>query len=330
MESDHRSGGKHLVICPGSLGDTVLRLVAVRVLQERGELSKTLLLVGTFPYLRLARVLVPGSLLSDFDGPPWWELFSGGAGCSERLALELSGVRKALLWLPQDEHADETLRRAGVKVRIWRSIPREGVDGGHVLEHLSGVSRKELEPFPETILPRRDPQAEGARFRAVIHPGAGSPAKRIPIVCYRRLAGALRREGWEVIWLVGPAEAEEPGDFSPCDWRIPVVDSPSLEELTDLLRGASVAIGNDSGVLHLAAVLGIPVIAVFLRTDPEFWHPLGPATFVLDARNPAEPQVRSFRFLTPTEIEPSGVLQFVLLELLKTLAVNFPPRTQRS
>ena len=40
-------------------------------------------------------------------------------------------------------------------------------------------------------------------------------------------------------------------------------------------RSARVYIGNDSGITHLAAAVGTPVVAIFGPTDPAVWAPRG-------------------------------------------------------
>jgi len=50
-----------------------------------------------------------------------------------------------------------------------------------------------------------------------------------------------------------------------------------LRTLAAVLARASVYLGNDSGVSHLAAAAGAPTVAVFGPTDPDRWSPVGPA-----------------------------------------------------
>jgi len=54
-----------------------------------------------------------------------------------------------------------------------------------------------------------------------------------------------------------------------------VPDGLSLPEVAGELRTGRLFIGNDSGVTHLAAWLGLPTIALFGPTDPASWAPLG-------------------------------------------------------
>jgi hypothetical protein len=54
-----------------------------------------------------------------------------------------------------------------------------------------------------------------------------------------------------------------------------------LSRLAALLVECSGYVGNDSGVSHLAAALGVPTAAVFGPTDPAVWAPVGPKVSVV-------------------------------------------------
>jgi ADP-heptose:LPS heptosyltransferase len=55
-----------------------------------------------------------------------------------------------------------------------------------------------------------------------------------------------------------------------------------LYDLACWLAGARAYIGNDSGIAHLAAAVGTPVVAIFLTTDPRVWSPRGGHVVVLE------------------------------------------------
>jgi heptosyltransferase-1 len=67
----------------------------------------------------------------------------------------------------------------------------------------------------------------------------------------------------------------------------------SLAELIALTRRARLFIGGDTGPMHLAAALGIPVVAIFGPTDPARNGPFGTRSIVL--RSPASPTTHSRR-----------------------------------
>jgi ADP-heptose:LPS heptosyltransferase len=96
---------------------------------------------------------------------------------------------------------------------------------------------------------------------AVIHPFASIAAKRWPLENFGAVAAAL---GMPVRWCAGP---DEPLDDA--------VRINNLYELACWISMARVYIGNDSGISHLAAAVGTPVVAIFLSTDPRIWAPRG-------------------------------------------------------
>lgn len=99
---------------------------------------------------------------------------------------------------------------------------------------------------------------------AVIHPFSGSPRKNWPLEKFRALAHGLER-GMPVRWCAG---REDP----PLAGAVYIDD---LHELACWLARASLYIGNDSGITHLAAAVGTPVLALFGPTDPTIWAPRG-------------------------------------------------------
>ncbi len=111
------------------------------------------------------------------------------------------------------------------------------------------------------------PEVAGENF-AVIHPFASSPAKRWPLDHFRSVAASL---DCPVEWLAGPEEPLE-GAFR-CD---------DLYDLACWLSRARVYIGNDSGISHLAAAVGVPTVAIFLTTNPGIWAPRGSHVRVLE------------------------------------------------
>jgi lipopolysaccharide heptosyltransferase II len=62
-----------------------------------------------------------------------------------------------------------------------------------------------------------------------------------------------------------------------------------LDELMSLLSQCDLLLTNDTGTMHLAAMLGVPVVAVFGSTDPLLTGPLGPGHIVLQHRVPCGP-----------------------------------------
>jgi len=128
---------------------------------------------------------------------------------------------------------------------------------------------------------------------AILNPGAGWGAKQWPAERYGYVARKLAEEGLRVLINAGPGEellalateaASEGGaDALAC----------SLTELIALTRRARLFIGGDTGPLHLAAALGVPVVGIFGPTNPARNGPFGTSSIVL--RSPRSPTSHSRR-----------------------------------
>jgi ADP-heptose:LPS heptosyltransferase len=121
----------------------------------------------------------------------------------------------------------------------------------------------------------------------VLAPGSGGRAKCWPRPHWLQLAGALAARGERLEVLVGPAELER-DDPRRWPWPAPVaaVVEPDLVPVAERLRQARAFVGNDSGTSHLAALLGVPTVAIFGPSDPAVFAPLGPRVRVLGGGDP--------------------------------------------
>ncbi len=126
---------------------------------------------------------------------------------------------------------------------------------------------------------------------AILNPGAGWGAKQWPAERYGQVARALAKYGVQSVVNYGPGEedlalvAETASDGAARALQF------SITELIALTRRAKLFIAGDTGPLHLAAALRIPVVAVFGPTDPARNGPYGTRSMVL--RNPQSPTTHS-------------------------------------
>ena len=146
------------------------------------------------------------------------------------------------------------------------------------------------------------------RGPAVLFVGAGSRGgdgdKRWPLEHWAALHAAIAGDrelvpgGVEVI--AGPVEQERWSDEEAELFKLMTLDREQsgvlkkLDHLADVLRGARLVVSADTGPAHLAAQLGVPVLALFGPTDPTVWAPVGPRVSVL-----SPPKPRSMGWLKP-------------------------------
>jgi heptosyltransferase-1 len=165
--------------------------------------------------------------------------------------------------------------------------------GSHVIEQ--NVSVAEAVAQQKMKIPRvefpRDSAAEqriGVRLSeqgidsfAILNPGAGWGAKRWPAERYGQVAGKLASEGVRSIVNYGPGEESLAREVESAGAGAAMAMKCSITELVALTRRARLFVGGDTGPMHLAAALGVPVVAIFGPTDPARTGPYGTHSIVL-------------------------------------------------
>jgi ADP-heptose:LPS heptosyltransferase len=148
---------------------------------------------------------------------------------------------------------------------------------------------------------------------AVIHPAAVMETKKWEPGRFAELARALQEMGLAIVLTCGPGEesvAQEVGRLVPsCE----LMTGLGIPELAELIQGARLYAGNDSGPMHLAAAVGTPVVAIWGSSDSRRWRPWAVNSVVV--QNPFEcnpcPGYRCLVAPTPLCIESVTVEQAV-------------------
>jgi heptosyltransferase I len=137
----------------------------------------------------------------------------------------------------------------------------------------------------------------GIREFAILNPGAGWGAKRWPARRYGAVARALAGDGVRSILNCGPGEDDLAREAEAASEGAAKAMKLSITELIALTRRTRVFIGGDTGPLHLAAALRVPVVAIFGPTDParNGPYPTGNATRSIVLRNPVSPTTHARR-----------------------------------
>jgi heptosyltransferase-2 len=118
----------------------------------------------------------------------------------------------------------------------------------------------------------------------VLCPGAEfGPAKRWPEPHYAKVANHYLALGWQV-WILGSAKdkavAHQIQNLSN-DRCIDLSGCTSLAQVIDLMSLATVVVSNDSGLMHIAAALSRPLVALYGSSSADFTPPLSAQVQVL-------------------------------------------------
>ena len=125
--------------------------------------------------------------------------------------------------------------------------------------------------------------AEAARMQeklkgrpyVVIHPGSIMATKRWESRRFGEIGRSLAARGFTIVVTSGPGEESSSGKVASEIEGTLILLGLSIAELAELIRGARLYIGNDSGPMHLAAAVGTPTIAVWGSSDSRRWRPWG-------------------------------------------------------
>jgi len=106
-------------------------------------------------------------------------------------------------------------------------------------------------------------------------PGAEyGPAKQWPIEYYAKLAKALADKGWQV-WILGSDKDKAAGDrIADSSEIVNLCGKTQLVDTVDLLACANSVVSNDSGLMHVAAAVGVNVNVIYGSSTPEYTPPL--------------------------------------------------------
>lgn len=147
---------------------------------------------------------------------------------------------------------------------------------------------------PKTLLPV-DPEAEAwvdaelarkdlERF-AILAPTAGWSAKEWPAENFGAVARELAASGISSLINFGPGEEAVAEQVRQASGGIAIPFACDLGQLIALTRRAKLFVGGDTGPMHLAAALQVPVVALFGPTDPARNGPYSPYARVLRSPN---------------------------------------------
>lgn len=277
---------RFLILRGGAIGDFIVTLPVLHTLRAQWP-DAHIELIG---YPHIARLAAAAGLVAKvhaLDTARIARFFGQRPDIDDATIAFLSSFDVTISFLHDpDGFVGSNFRLYGARQFLYRSP----VDpAGHIVDHL-------LKPLESLALygtgavpslPLGTPEraagrawidaAGGGPSPLAVHPGSGSARKNWPLDRFLEVARTTAGRGRRLLFILGEADHEIAGAVraAAASLGAPVADSLDLVELAGVLANCGGYLGNDSGITHIAAALGIPVVTVFGPTDPARWAPRG-------------------------------------------------------
>ncbi len=313
------TGERFLLVQLADIGDLVLATPAISALRQAKPQAQIDLLAS-----RHALPIVPPALVSRIIP------FDKGDRSASRALFSRQNVRRLLTLGAGDydtviffhhftlkigvakfrliARASRAERIVGLKNHHVGFLTDYAVDEGFGAKHeaqywleLVGLVGASSHPRPAQVHREAYPDASGTPKqndetapKVVIHAGSGgySDARRWLPTRFAQVAAQLKQQYDAEIILVGRRadDSDEVARIMDCEPKN-LVGRTSLPQLADVIGRADLFIGADSGVMHLAAATGAPVISIFGPSNFRAWHPwaVGGRAAVLTSRAECSP-----------------------------------------
>lgn len=283
------------MIHPGGLGDVLLAVPAMARLRTRFPNHRLMLcaLEQVATLLLACRII---DAWTSVQGRAWTELFAAADSLMGPERAWLENCDLVVGWMQDpDGSLSEALKAAGAREVVVRSPFSVGIQAIHqrdrfceaINELPSDREGSALLTVPDPLLHLGRSCLEAAGFSigpplVVIHPGSGSVHKCVSPEILASVVARLQISWENLMILEGPADREQVKRLLQACINIPVV-LRGLDVLTvaGVLAQAQLFIGQDSGMTHLAGLIGVRTVALFGPTDPARWAPRGAQVTVL-------------------------------------------------
>ncbi len=260
-----------LVFYPGALGDLLLAAPVFAALKNARPNVRRHLIAG-LPQAELLKTLGLVEEIRSYDDPFFLPLFSFSP-LPAALRRWFGNFNQILFFQTGSLHPDlQSL--PNVAAVNPRPRPHPPV---HHAQFLYDSIRKffGLSPSDVTEFSLQKPPSQEEKPFLLIHPGSGSAEKNWPLENFLEFAHRWqKRNRGRVGFLLGPAE-EPLNQILKAHGNFEIWNSPSWPKLLEIFARTTLYFGNDSGISHLAGLLGKQGLVFFRATDPAIWRPLG-------------------------------------------------------
>lgn len=268
------SDQRFLILRGGAIGDTLLTLPVVDALRERWPdayvewvgYPRTNALIEAAGLVDQTRSLDRAEIASLFSFKPSYS--DGAEGWLKSFDLVIH-----FLYDPDGLVTQNLKALIGItKVHSQTPMPPEGVHASdHYLKVLEGLTI-----FAEGRLPRLPLLGKAHDWSTVIHPGSGSMEKNWSLDGFLELYASAPKP----VILLGEADRLLAASLPP---GLDIWQGHSLMETARMIASCDRFIGNDSGMAHLAAAMGVPTTVIFGASDTVNWAPRGAHVNVIQA-----------------------------------------------
>ena len=278
-----------VLIHPGSLGDVLLAVPAIRRLRVTHSQHDLVLIACPSVSRFLWRCHEVDHWMSIEDGD-CVGLFVGSAHISGRAQFWLTRCHLAVAWIEDKEGIlSHVLEECGVRKKHIQSPFSPTLKQQHQSHRfLESIGEATENSAVDGIVQVHEEMVEQAKAYlelhaipleqpvVLIHPGSGSVHKCMKPEVMASLVQRLQHSGMYPLILEGPADQDVVAHMlREIRTKPPVLKRLELSLLAGILTQMDLYIGHDSGVTHLAASLGVKTLAIFGPTDYRRWAPLG-------------------------------------------------------
>jgi heptosyltransferase-3 len=278
-----------VLIHPGGVGDVLMAVPAMVRLRTRFPNHQLVLCAED----QVARLLLECLIIDAWtavQGRACTNLFAGADSITGQVQTWLEDCDLAIGWMQDfDGKLTETLKAAGAREVIVRSPFSTAILATHQGDRfLEAIDEAPFDRGEEVLLTVTESlyhlgqdclQGVGlanGQTLAVIHPGSGSVHKCVGSETFASVVIALQASGATPVILEGPADREQVERLLQLCVPAPIV-LKGLDVLTvaGVLAQVRLFVGHDSGVTHMAGLIGVRTVAIFGPTDPARWAPRG-------------------------------------------------------
>jgi len=256
----------------GALGDFLLTWPTLFILKKHFFKHKFIGL-GKTDYLDLAHLFGLVDDIYNCELKSLMDLYAGN-----KIPTFLQPADIMLFWALPNSSLTQLCQRENCK-KVYFHPPFPTEPGIHVIDHHLSVLNQFSITSQSNIIPYFYLKQKFTG-RILIHPGSGGCQKNFTPEFYRVIADSVFNGKGTISFILGPNEVTLRQYYQD---KYEIIEPNSIVSLARFISGASLFLGNDSGVTHLAAFLGVRTLGLYKSSSPVIWGIRGIKTQIIEA-----------------------------------------------